>query len=186
MVFWAIELVCSSSEGKRNPAEWTQCYFDEKNWVALGSESDVVMVHRKDGKATFQAIGHREDVPWLRIGPISAISASCDWKSDAAPPGNWKNSSTRRNSGLKTPTIGRFELPGVGSCTVWDYPPGRLAPQGTLEFTFPPMADLPKHSTAWVGTTAGFVRFYTMPNHQSEMGGVPLSNTCGLLLDVVK
>jgi len=78
-----------------------------------------------------------------------------------------------------------YELPGIGSCTVWAYPPGQLVPEGTLEFAFPPI-NSPKHSTAWVGTTAGFVRFCTAPNHNSATGGVPVSNTCGLLLDVVE
>jgi regulation of enolase protein 1 (concanavalin A-like superfamily) len=44
-----------------------QCYFDEHNWVGLISESDVVLTHRKDDKATWQTLGRREDSLWVRL-----------------------------------------------------------------------------------------------------------------------
>jgi hypothetical protein len=84
-------------------------------------------------------------------------------------------------------TLGlEFELKGVGNVLAWALPiDGILQPDGVLHFSFPSIASVFGQATAtWTGTTAVFLRLYTLPDENSVAGRIAFSNACAALVDV--
>ncbi len=79
-----------------------------------------------------------------------------------------------------------YELIGRATVRAWDsHLEGLVRPDGILRFSFPPISNDSQGSpNAWTGTTVLFLRLYTMPDPIDTSIRQPLSNACGILIDV--